>query len=98
MVAYNDSLSETPDEGFRRIFSFLELDYSQDVEAYITHSTAGSGSRSDTPVISPVNTVRESSRHSRESISGIDDEMRLCVSSLFERFDVIDELSLYRDT
>ena len=96
-IVYNEDLSEHPEEEYRQIFSFLELDYTQDVQAYISHSTTGPTGKSSAAVFSPVNTVRDSSKHSKECISNIDDGLKRGISSLYEHFDVIDELSRYRE-
>lgn len=96
-IAYNEKLSEAPEDTFREVFSFLELEYAQNVNDYVARSTQVSGDRRSTSDISPVNTVRDSSKHSVDSIASIDDEMRLSISNLFEHFDVIDELERYRE-
>lgn len=95
-IVYNEDLSENPEEGYQQVLTFLGSSYTQEVEAYLTHSTMGPANNSNTGAFSPVNTVRDSSRHSIESISNIDDEMKSRITSLYENLDVIGELSRYR--
>jgi len=92
-IVYNEELSQNPEDEFQKIFLFLGLEYTQDIRDYITHSTTGTG----TEVISPINTVRDSSKYSKESISNIDDEMKRCISNLYENFAICDELCRYRE-
>jgi hypothetical protein len=94
-VVYNDSLSEDPESGFREIFSYLELEYSKEVSAFIAYSTQGSNLDWDEASLSPVSTVRDSSSYSSESISNIDDQMKVNISDMYKRFDVCDELRRY---
>ncbi len=91
-VVYHEDLSEAPDKEYQKIFTFLDLDYPLDVQSYISCSTRGTG----TDVISPINTVRDSSRFSKESILNISNEMKLGISNLYEDHDICDELSRYR--
>lgn len=93
-VVYSEDLSEDPDGEYRKIFSFLGLDFTQGVRDYIARSTKGDGCsiKSD---FSPLSTIRDSSRYSKESISSIDEEMKMGVSNLFENFNVCDELCYY---
>ena len=97
-VVFNEDLSIYPDEQYQEILSFVGLDFHPTVRAYLTHSTVDSQRRGNNSVISPVDTVRDSSRYSKEAISKLDDEMNLSITGLYERFDVIDELCRYGES
>jgi len=97
-IVYNEELSQNPEDEFQKIFLFLGLKYSHGVKDYITHSTSsGSDEKSKVGIVSPVNTVRDSLKYSRNSILNIDDKMKAGISRLFENIDVIDELLRYRE-
>jgi len=93
-VVYSEDLSEDTESEYRKIFSFLGLDFTQDVKNYIAYSTVEAVGNVKADSL-PLDTIRDSSRYSKESISNIDKEMKIGVSSLFENFDVYDELSRY---
>jgi hypothetical protein len=93
-VVYNEELSEHPHDEHKKIFSFLGLGYCKEVSDYIHHSTV-SKVRSKVTVYSPVDTVRDSSQYSKESISKIDKGMKIALSNLNNHFDIDRELKKY---
>ncbi len=96
-VVYHEDLSESPMEEYRKLFSYLGLNFSNAVKAYITLSSNGLSSKNiDATRISPVNTVRDSSKYVKESISNLDEKMKIGISKLFKNFNVIDELRHYQ--
>jgi len=95
-IVYHDDLSEAPVDSYEKIFSFLGVNMTQDVSDYINYSTGGGVRKRSADLCSPVNTVRDSSRHSKNSISNIDINIQKSVSDLYRRTDVIEELSRYR--
>lgn len=96
-VVYHEELSESPEKEFYKIFTFLGLDYSADVKSYITQSTVGADHIKRTDVTSPVNTMRDSSKHSKESIANLDDKMRRSIALLYKNFNVCEELRRYQE-
>ncbi len=95
LVTYNDAISESPEEEFRKIFSFLKLDYSEEVSSFVSYSSTNSESGSDTIPLSSLNTIRDSYNYSNESILNIDNEMKIGIAKLYERYDVCEELRRY---
>jgi hypothetical protein len=93
-IVYNEDLSEQPYEEYQKIFSFLELEYTQEIKAYIRYSTVSKLNSQDS-THSPVDTVRDSAQYSRESISKIDDDMKLALSNLYQRFNLDHDLKHY---
>jgi hypothetical protein len=95
LIVYNDCISKAPEAEFRKVYSFLKLDYSEEVSAFVCRSSMGSERACDAIPFSPINTIRDSYNHSSESILGIDNEIKIGIFNLYERFEVCDELRCY---
>ena len=94
-VVFNEDLSTYPAEHYQEILSFIGLDFHPAVRAYLAHSTVDSQRRDNNSVISPVDTIRDSSRYSKEAISNLDNEMGFSIANLYSRFNICTELSRY---
>ena len=95
-IVFHEELSESPENEYQAIFSFLDIEFNDEVRAYLRHSTTGSKNNSDPAERSPLDTVRESAAYSKATILEVDEKVRLEIAALFERFDVCDELTRYR--
>lgn len=94
-IVFHEELSDAPLKHFKSICEFLELPYKDEVGAYLDHSTNASAQRDVYEAVSALDTVRDSSAHSRKSIEDISDDVQRSVSKLYECFDVCSELARY---
>lgn len=95
MIVYHEDLSNNPDDRYREVFAFLGLTYSHSVRSYITRTTTGNHRVMSEDVISPVDTTRNSSRHSRDSISNVDADVMHSFREMCKDLTVCDELRRY---
>jgi hypothetical protein len=90
-IIYHEDISENLQNVSREIFDFIELDYSANVQSYLTES-----STKGREIKSPLDTVRDTSRYYKERINQVDPLLMARIKMYLDSISLVDALERYK--